>query len=70
MKKRMTYCNYVKHIVTKMRPWVEGDDMSKIYISTSIIPEIGGMISNRDGKDFEYITPEFFNEHYKEYDND
>ena len=64
------YRDYIKHIITKMRPWVEGEDLKGIFISTSIIPEKGGMISNRDGKDMEYVTPEFFKEHYKEYDND
>jgi len=60
------YKNYSKCRITKMRPWVDGEDMSKIYISTSIIPEKGGMISNHDGKDREYVTPEFFKEFYTE----
>ena len=63
------YKNYKSHVsdrIIKMRPWIDGEDVSHLDIASFIVPEQGGMIAYRNGKEYGYITPKFLQEFYYE----
>ena len=58
---------YYKPASQIMRPYVDGEDMTGISVSSEDTPEIGGMIAvNRDNaNDKWYVAKEFFEKNYK-----
>lgn len=60
--------SYRKKKVQEMRPFVPGESLNGISISSEETPELGGMIavSSTNPADIWYIPKEFFNENYEE----
>jgi len=53
---------YVRTNIAEMRPYIPGEDMSKVSVSRVDTPEVGGMIArNPDNhKDQWYVAKEYF----------
>lgn len=61
------YRYYRKKNVQPMRPYVPGEDMTGISVSTGDTPELGGMIAQNptNPKDKWYVSKKFFEENYE-----
>ena len=61
------YKNYLKCLLQPMRPYIVGEDLSNISISTPDIPGEGGMIAvnPNDPKDQWYVAKRFFEDNYE-----
>ena len=57
---------YRKVATQEMRPYILGEDMSGISVSTKDIPEVGGMVArNSDNhEDQWYVGKDFFEKNY------
>ena len=51
---------------TKMRPYILGEDLSLISVSTQDIPEVGGMVAVNENNpnDMWYVGKDFFENNY------
>jgi hypothetical protein len=60
--------NYRKKNVQPMRPYIPGEDLTGVSVSTEDTPEIGGMIAvnPNNGQDRWYVDKKFFEENYEE----
>lgn len=60
--------NYRKKNVQPMRPYVPGEDLSGVSVSSEDTPEIGGMIAINPNNpaDQWYVAKAFFEENYIE----
>lgn len=59
---------YRKKNLQPMRPYVPGEDLSKVSVSSEDTPEAGGMIAMNpdDSSDQWYIAKKFFEDNYEE----
>ena len=59
---------YKKIAVQPMRPYIEGEDLFGVSVSTGDTPEEGGMVAHSlsDPQDKWYINPTFFKANYEE----
>ncbi len=59
--------NYRKTAVQKMRPYIEGEDLTGISVAEVDTPESGGMIavSADNPKDQWYVAKAFFKKNYE-----
>ena len=61
------YKQYVKKGIQRMRPYVEGENMTGISVSEEDTPEVGGMIAiGADNNAKWYVSKTFFNDNYVE----
>lgn len=60
--------NYRKKNVQPMRPYVEGEDLAGVSVSSEDTPEAGGMIAVNPNNlnDKWYVAKKFFEENYEE----
>jgi chlorite dismutase len=60
--------SYMRVGIIEMRPYIVGENLSNINISTEITPKEGGMIARNpmDHKDQWYVTEEDFKENMEE----
>lgn len=68
---KMEYKNYIKKAVQPMRPYIPGEDLTGISVSSEDTPEEGGMIAMnpKNPADKWYIAKDFFQKNYVEADN-
>jgi len=61
------YKNYRKKAVQPMRPYIPGEDLTGISVSTEDTPELGGMIAinPNNQEDVWYVGKEFFEKNYE-----
>lgn len=61
------FVNYIKKIVQPMRPYVPGENLSKISVFRLDTPELGGMIAvnPRNSKDSWYVSKSFLDANYE-----
>ena len=61
------YKNYRKKLLQPMRPYILGEDLSNVSISTPDIPGEGGMIAvnPNDPKDQWYVAKKFYEDNYE-----
>lgn len=59
---------YKKKAVQPMRPYVPGEDLTGVSVSTEDTPELGGMIAINpvNPNDMWYVDKKFFEENYEE----
>ena len=59
--------NYRKKHLQPMRPYVEGEDMTGVSVSSEDTPEVGGMIANNlsNPADMWYVGKVFFQDNYE-----
>ena len=62
------YNLYRKKGLQPMRPYIPGEDLSKVSVAADDTPEVGGMIAINPNKpiDLWYVAKEFFNDNYEE----
>lgn len=58
---------YRKTEIQRMRPYVEGEDLTGVSVSASDTPEVGGMIAvnPNNQNDQRYIAKKFFEKNYE-----
>lgn len=58
---------YIKKNVQMLRPYVEGEDMSRISVANTDTPEVGGMIAvnSENSEDQWYVAKDFFEGNYE-----
>lgn len=66
-RKLSVWAEYKKPAVQLMRPYVPGEDKSKISIPVGVLPVLGDMVakSSTDESDVWLIKKEFFDAHYE-----
>jgi hypothetical protein len=59
------YKDYKKVLVQQLRPYVEGEDMTKIMNKPDHVPEVGDMVAKGPGDlHFYLVTEEYFMSYY------
>jgi hypothetical protein len=63
----MSWKQYRKKGLTKMRPYVVGEDLTSISVSKEDTPEIGGMIARNSKNHYDqwYVAKKYFNDNYE-----
>lgn len=64
---RLAWKPYRKRSIQEMRPYILGEDLSKISVSKEDTPEVGGMIAKNPNNpdDQWYVAKKFFEDNYE-----
>ena len=62
------FSKYRRSNVAEMRPYIPGEDLSKVSVSDTLTPEQGGMIARNpdDHDDQWYVASDYFAKNFEE----